>query len=119
MAKFDHDDEIPTHIAELQALLEGRELVPMLRLLMKRFDLSLNQLGFASEMDVSALHKIIQGEHREFKSDHVDSLLDEMERVGNLTDPLEKEIWRRELRIAAFSHYDIYKAVTTSIRNNQ
>src|ERR1051325_9616791 len=92
------------------------ELVPMLHLLMKKFDLSLNQLGIAAEIDVSALSKILRGEHREFKSGYVESLLDELERMGKLTDPLEKEIWRRALRIAAFSHYDVYKAVEPRLK---
>ena len=78
---------------------------------MKRFGLSVNQVAMHAGMDMSGLHKILQGEHREFKAAYVDALLDDLQNGGELQDPVEKEIWRRELRIAAFIHYDVYKAV--------
>jgi formylglycine-generating enzyme required for sulfatase activity len=97
-------------IAKLRAELEGLDLLLLLRALMARFGLSVNQTAVSAGMDESALHKLLDGEHREFKAGHVDALLDDLETLGKLTDPAEKEVWRRALRVAAYLHFDVYKA---------
>lgn len=48
---------------------------------------------------------------REFKAEHVNALLDNLEQQGKFKTVYEEEIWRRALRIAAFLHFDLYTAV--------
>ncbi|MBI3242977.1 MAG: formylglycine-generating enzyme family protein [Chloroflexi bacterium] len=104
-------------LVELQAELEGLEFAPLLKKLMKQFDLSsVKQTAVSAEIDDSILNKILKGEHHEFKAKNVDALLDDLETLDKLTNLAEKEIWRRELRIAAFLHYDFYKSVEPRLK---
>lgn len=103
----------------LQEELEGRELIELLERLQKQCALSANQMAIAAGMDESAYHKILKGENREFKAEHVDNLLDELERQEKLTNANEKAIWKRSLRIAAFLHFDVYKAIEPRLRKIQ
>ncbi len=98
-------------LTRLQEELEGQELTVLLERIQKQFDLSVNQIAIAAGMDESALHKILKGENREFKAEHVDALLDYLEQQGKLKNTYELAIWKRALRVSAFLHFDIYKAV--------
>jgi formylglycine-generating enzyme required for sulfatase activity len=104
-------------LTRLQVELEGRELTVLLGRLQQQYDLSVNQIAEAAGMDESALHKILKGENREFKAEHVDALLDELERLNKFANPCERAIWQRALRISAFMHFGLYKAVEPRLRN--
>jgi formylglycine-generating enzyme required for sulfatase activity len=95
-------------LAHLQEELEDQELIPLLEQLKQRCNLSVNQIAVAAGMDESALHKILKGENREFKANHVDALLDDLEQQNRLSNS-ERVIWQRALRVAAWIHYHIYK----------
>ncbi|HPP62310.1 MAG TPA: SUMF1/EgtB/PvdO family nonheme iron enzyme [Anaerolineales bacterium] len=103
----------------LQEELEGQELTALLERLQKQCELSANQMAIAAGMDESAYHKILKGDNREFKAEHVDNLLDELERQGKLANPSEKKIWHRSLRITASLHFVFYKAIEPRIREIQ
>jgi len=100
----------------LQQELEGQELTALLERMQQQYDLSVNQMAVATGMDESALHKILRGENREFKAAHVDSLLQELEQQGKITDAGEIMVWKRALRVSAFIHYDLYKTIEPRIR---
>jgi formylglycine-generating enzyme required for sulfatase activity len=100
----------------LQEELEGQELTALLERLKQQCDLSVNQMAVAAGMDESAFHKILKGENREFKADHVNALMDELERLGKFSNPVERTIWLRAFRISSLSHYDIYKAIEPRLR---
>jgi formylglycine-generating enzyme required for sulfatase activity len=106
-------------LAQLQQKLEGLELIPLLQNLMEQFELSVNQVAVSAGMDESALHKLLDGQHREFKAEQVDALLNDLEMLNKLRDPYEQSIWRRALRIAAFQHFDFYKSVEPRLRTIQ
>jgi formylglycine-generating enzyme required for sulfatase activity/DNA-binding Xre family transcriptional regulator len=99
------------HLANLQQEIEGQELTVLLERLQQQCNLSVNQMADASGIDESALHKILKGENREFKAEHVDALLDYLEQQGKLKNTHELAIWKRALRVSAFLHFEIYKAV--------
>lgn len=103
-------------LKHFQEELEGRELTRLLERIQKQFDLSVNQIAIAAGMDESTLHKILKGENREFKAEHVDALLDYLEQQGKLKNTYELAIWKRALRVSAYLHFDIYKAVEPRLR---
>lgn len=98
-------------LAALEGELNGLDLIPLLERLQQRFSLSVNQVAVAAELDESALHKILNGEKRRFKPEHVDALLDDLETCGQLTDPAEKWVWHRALRVAAHINAVTYKEI--------
>jgi len=119
MDKVVHKKLSPKEKKRLQLLqeeLEGQELTVLLERLQKQYDLSVNQMADAAGMDESALHKILKGENREFKAEHVDALLNELEQQGRFPSEHERAIWQRALRIAAFLHFAIYKAIEPRLR---
>lgn len=119
MDKSVHNQLSPEEEKRLQLLqeeLEGQELTALLERLQKQCELSANQIAIAAGMDESAYHKILKGANREFKAEHVDNLLDELERQGKLANPYEKKIWHRSLRIAAFLHFSFYKLIEPRLR---
>lgn len=103
-------------LKRFQEELEGQELTVLLERIQQQFDLSVNQIAVAAGMDESALHKILKGENREFKAEHVDALLDYLEQQGKLKYVYELAIWKRALRVSAFLHFDIYKVVEPRLR---
>ncbi len=103
-------------LTRLQEELEGQELTALLERLQQQFKLSVNQIAIAADMDESALHKILKGENREFKAEQVDALLDDLEQNHGIFNSYERAIWQRALRIAAFLHFELYKAVEPRLR---
>src|SRR6266542_649436 len=100
----------------LQEELEGQGLTALLERLQQQFKLSVNQIAIAAGMDESALHKILRGENREFKAEQVDALLDNLGQIRGLLSTYARAIWQRALRIAAFIHFDLYKAIEPRLR---
>src|SRR6266498_3292183 len=103
-------------LTRLQEELEGQELTALLERPQQQFKLSVNQIAIAADMDESALHKILKGENREFKAEQVDALLDDLEQNHGIFNSYERAIWQRALRIAAFLHFELYKAVEPRLR---
>lgn len=119
MDKVVHKRPSPKEKKRLQLLqeeLEGQELTALLERLQKQFDLSVNQIAKMAGIEMSALHKILKGENRQFKPERVDQLLYELEEDGKFPNPYEKAIWQRALRIAACLHVDLYKRVEPRVR---
>ncbi|MGH2521226.1 MAG: formylglycine-generating enzyme family protein [Anaerolineales bacterium] len=104
-------------LSQLRQELEGQELTALLRKISEQLGLSINEIAKSAGMDMSALHKIMAGENREFKKEHVDLLVADLESKGKFDNPREKELWRQHLRIAAHLHFDLYKAAEIRLRN--
>jgi sulfatase modifying factor 1 len=107
-------------LLQLQLDIEGELLGSVLKKLMERFDLSINQVAVSVGIDVARLNQVLNGAYREFKAGSDDALLDELVAQGKLNenapaDQLEKVIWRRALRIAMFLRPDLYHVVESHI----
>ena len=119
MDKIVHNSLLPeeqARLTQLQQELEGQELTVLLERIQREFGLSVNQIANVAGMDESALHKILKGENREFKAEHVDALLDDLEQHRRFLNQHERAIYQRALRVAAFLHFDLYKAIEPRLR---
>jgi len=114
---LDLSPEEQLRLSQLQKEVEGLDLIFLLKKIMSTFAISANQLAVSAQMDESAFHKILAGEHREFKAEHVDFLLEDLEELTKLVNPHEKAIWRRALHIAAFLHFNSYKVLENRLRH--
>lgn len=109
-------DYQPKRIERLRELVTGKLLRPLLNDFAEWFGLSDTKLAELAGIDSSVYSKILKGKHREFKAEYVDTLLNALESMKNLTDDNEKDVWRRALRIAAHIDFEDYKAVQLRLK---
>jgi len=105
---FDLDPMERERLIALRHEVEGLDLIAILRRLMEEYQLSGNQVAVSAGMDEAAFHKVMRGEHREFKANHANALIEDLQTLGKIKSPQEALIWHRALRVAAFLHYEEY-----------
>lgn len=100
----------PDPWAALDAELDSLDLIDLLERLMARTGQTVPQMAISAEIEQPVLYKILNGENREFKATHADRLLEDLATQGVLADPAEAAVWRKWLHVAAYVHFEEYKA---------
>ena len=106
----------PDSWASLDAELDGLDLTTLLERLMARTGKTVPQMATSAEIEQPVLYKILNGENREFKAEHADRLLEGLATQGCLTDPAEAAVWRQWLHVAAYVHFEEYKAALPRLK---
>jgi formylglycine-generating enzyme required for sulfatase activity len=112
----DPEGEHQRRMAQLQEALKEPDLIALLKLFEEMYAVSGNQIEVSAQMGEGVFSKIMRGAHREFKAEHVENLIKDLQVQGVIKDPDEALLWDCALRTASLVHNLSYKTLEPRLR---